>query len=89
MIRCKILVMGLLVSSWQSVPMMALAALKANDVNAAQKAMDECTRSYCGIRSRSVRGSRSMLMESCFRQKTGRFPAEMGIAINVLHHCPR
>jgi hypothetical protein len=88
MIRHKILVTGLLVSTWQSVPTMALAAPKAKDVNAAQKAMDECARAYCGIRSRSVRGARPMLMESCFRQKTGRFPAQMGMAIKVLHHCP-
>ena len=79
MMTLKIVVVGLLVCIFQGMPMTAHAVANNAETGAAQKAMDECAIQYCGIRSRSVRGSRSMLIEGCFRQKTGRFPGEMGI----------
>jgi hypothetical protein len=54
----------------------------------AQQAMNECALMYCGHRDRSVRQSRPLMVEACFRQKTGRFPAEMGVAIPSLRCCP-
>jgi hypothetical protein len=53
----KIVVLGLLVLVWQSVPTSGLAApkgaagQKATGNSAAEKAMDECTAQYCGRRS--------------------------------------
>jgi hypothetical protein len=57
--------------------------------SAAQKVMNECALQYCGHRSPSVRQSRPMLIESCFRQKMGRSPVEMGITIKVRQGCRR
>ena len=84
----KIVSVGLLVCIFHGMSMTGHAAAKNAETSTAQKAMDECAIQYCGIRSRSVRGSRSMLIEGCFRQKTGRFPWEMGIGIVVRHICP-
>ena len=87
----KIAVLGLLVLVWQSVPTSGLAApksaagQKAAGNSAAEKAMDECTAQYCGRRSTSVTGSRPILIENCFKQKMGQFPAQMGVSLRS--HC--
>ena len=87
----KIVVLGLLVLVWQSVPSSGLAApksaagQKAASNSAAEKAMDECTAQYCGRRSASVSGNRPLLIEGCFHQKTGKYPAQMGVTFRS--HC--
>jgi hypothetical protein len=87
----KVVVLGLLVLFWQSVPTLGLAApksaagQKAAANSAAQKAMDECAAQYCGRRSASVSGNRPLLIEGCFHQKTGKYPAQMGVAFPS--HC--
>jgi hypothetical protein len=87
----KIVVLGLLVLVWQSVPTSGLAApknaagQKTASNSAAEKAMDECTAQYCGRRSASVSGNRPLLIEGCFHQKTGKYPAQMGVAFRS--HC--
>src|SRR5262245_58754689 len=88
-------ILGLLACAWL-VPTAAEAAPKATSAaqhapkatSAAQQAMNECALNYCGPRSPSVSQSKGILVESCFRQKTGHSPAEMGIAIPYLRCCP-
>jgi hypothetical protein len=65
-------------------PTMAQAAPNS----AAQQAMQECALMYCGPRNPSVMQQKSTLVESCFRQKTGRTPAELGISLPSLRCCP-
>ena len=66
----------------------AQATKKAkNNVSEAQKAMDECSLNYCGYRSSSVTQARAIWIENCFRQKMGRSPAEMGIAVRIRSSC--
>ena len=67
-------------------PMAAEAAPKT--ASAAQQAMNECALNYCGPRSPSVSQSKGILVENCFRQKTGHSPAEMGVNIPSLRCCP-
>jgi len=87
----KILVIGLLVLVWQSVPTPGAAeqkgttGQKAAGNSAAEKAMDECTAQYCGRRSASVSGNRPMLIEGCFKAKMGQYPAQMGVSFRP--HC--
>jgi hypothetical protein len=87
----KILMMVLLVSVWLSVPTAGLAAQKgatrqkAADASAAEKAMTECAAMYCGRRSPSIAGYRPFLIENCFKQKMGEYPAKMGVALHP--HC--
>ena len=57
------------------------------NLNEAQRAMLECARNYCGYRSPSVTGARGLWVETCFRQKTGKTPAEMGIRQPSLSGC--
>jgi hypothetical protein len=89
MIWLKIVVLALAVCILQVMPGTVHAAAKNAEISAAQKAWDECAIQYCGIRGRSVRGSRPALIEGCFRQKTGQYPGQMGIALRVRHTCPR
>ncbi|HEY7300433.1 MAG TPA: hypothetical protein VH684_21265 [Xanthobacteraceae bacterium] len=83
----KVLTIVLLVSVWQSLPMSVFAAQKgasgqkAATNSAAEKAMDECTAQFCGRRSPSVTGYRPMLIEGCFKQKMGQYPAQMGVSL--------
>jgi hypothetical protein len=81
MVGIKMFIPALLVSVWQ-IPTAAQAA-----PSAAQKVMNECAMQYCGYRSPSVSQSRAIWIESCFRQKMGRSPIEMGIAIKVRLSC--
>jgi hypothetical protein len=87
----KILTIAMLVSVWQSLPMAAFAeqkgttGQKAATNSAAEKAMDECTAQFCGRRSPSVTGYRPMLIEGCFKQKMGQYPAQMGVSLRP--HC--
>jgi hypothetical protein len=87
----KILMMGLLVLVWQSLPSAGVAApkgaggQKAASNSAAEKAMDECTAQYCGRRSASVTAYRPLFIEGCFHQKTGKYPAQMGVSLRS--HC--
>jgi hypothetical protein len=76
-------IFAVLASVWQ-IPAMAQGA-----PSAAQAVMNECALQYCGRRSPSVAQARSMWIESCFRQKMGRSPAEMGIAIKIRRGCRR
>ena len=81
MIGVKMFILAFLASVWQ-IPTTAQGA-----PSAAQKVMNECALQYCGLRSPSVTQARAMWIESCFRQKMGRSPAEMGIAIKVRQSC--
>jgi hypothetical protein len=56
--------------------------------SSAQQAMNECALNYCGPRSPSVTQSKGVLVESCFRQKTGHSPAELGVSMPSLRCCP-
>jgi hypothetical protein len=87
MIWLKATIVGLLVCTLPVMPGMVHAAAKTAEMGAAQKVWDECAIQYCGIRSRSVRGSRPALIEGCFRQKTGHYPGQMGIAMRG-RRCP-
>ena len=79
----KAVILALLAGVWQ-IPATAQGA-----PGEAQRAMYECALNYCGHRSPSVRQARSIWIESCFVQKVGRYPAEMGIATRVFRRCPR
>ena len=79
----KMFMLAVLASVWQ-IPTTAQGA-----PSAAQKVMNECALQYCGHRSPSVAQARPMLIESCFRQKMGRSPVEMGITIKVRRGCRR
>ena len=82
----KLVVLGLLVLVWQSVPTSAparpksAAGQKAAGNSEAQKAMNECAAQDCGRRGTSVSGGRPVLIEGCFHQKTGKDPHQMGVA---------
>jgi hypothetical protein len=83
--RTMLLILGLL-AFYGSMP--AQAAPKAGRT-VAQQAMNECVLMYCGSsRDRSVKQSRPILVEGCFRQKTGHLPAELGIITPSLRCCP-
>ena len=74
--RSKIVLMGLLVAVWQSIPIRAEAAPKAAETSAAQKVLDGCLRQYCGRRLPSIVGSRPIRIENCFRMQIGKYPAD-------------
>jgi len=86
MATARLLAVGLVASLTQMTPLQA--APKSQNGVAAQRAMDECALQYCGYRSASVTQSKPMWVESCFRQKTGRTPAEMGVAMKATRCCP-
>jgi hypothetical protein len=49
--------------------------------NQYERAIMECRSYYFGQRSPSTSATRPMMIESCFYQKTGKFPAQVGIPI--------
>jgi hypothetical protein len=87
MIRITIAALGLLACASQATAA-PQPARSADNVGTAQKAMDECSLNYCGNRSSSVQQARAIWIESCFRQKTGKYPAELGMVSRVLPRCP-
>jgi hypothetical protein len=87
MIRITIAALGLLACASQAMAA-PRPARSADNVSTAQKAMEECSLNYCGNRSSSVQQARAIWIESCFRQKTGQYPAELGIVTRVLTRCP-
>ena len=69
----------LLVGLTQTPGLAARAARAA--ANPAQQAIVECRQMYAGDRGMSGNQTRPTSIESCFRQKTGHYPNELGIPI--------
>ena len=65
--------------------LMAGPAEAARDARGAgastQRAIAECRQMYDGDRGMSGNQSRPTSIEGCFKQKTGRYPGELGIPI--------
>jgi hypothetical protein len=86
-IKFSIVTLGLLATLLLTPALAQPAARGRLHLNEAQRAMLECARNYCGYRSPSVTGARGLWVETCFRQKTGKTPAEMGIRQPRLSGC--
>jgi hypothetical protein len=54
----------------------------------AKKAMNYCSRQYCGHRGLIGNQQRPVWIEGCFKERTGKYPAELGVAIKIRHRCP-
>ena len=55
----------------------------------AQQAITECRERYAGDRGRAGNQQTSMMIESCFKGKTGRYPFQLGIPLYQAGYDPR
>jgi hypothetical protein len=65
------------------------AAAAALAKGSAQQAIAECRDRYAGDRGRGGNLQTSMLIESCFKGKTGRYPFQLGIPLYPAGYDPR
>jgi hypothetical protein len=80
--RKSLLGAAVLLACWSQVSTPGHAARAAHGASAAaQQAIVECRQQYSGNRGRAVNQARSTFIEGCFKQKTGRYPFELGIPI--------
>jgi hypothetical protein len=64
---------------WQTLAPAAHAG--AGTAGSAQEWIVKCRQMYGGDRGRAINHVKSMLVESCFKQATGRYPFELGTPI--------
>ena len=67
---------------WQTLAPAAQAARAGpGTAGSLQEWIVKCRQMYGGDRGRPINHVKSMLVESCFKQATGRYPFELGIPI--------
>ena len=59
----------------------APARAPRGEVSGMQQAIVECRQMYGGDRGKAVNQVKPIWIESCFKQKTGHFPFELGIPL--------
>ena len=67
----------------------SMAATAGLAKGSAQQAIAECRDRYGGDRGRAGNLQSSMLIESCFKGKTGRYPSQLGIPLYPPGYDPR